>query len=131
MTNDSTQTTFPLDDDPVSPIPNWTSFGGLLPETYTITEAPVADYSLTEIAGATSSDLGTGTATVVLTLDAPSATVPFTNTGEPDIHLVKSVSPTGAVLPGARLTYTLTFSNTGTVATSPDTSRYGRPGRLA
>ena len=116
------QTTLPLDDDADSTIPNnWVMFGGLLPDTYTITEAPVAGYSLTSIAGATSSDLGTGTATVVLTLDAPSATVLFTNTGEPGIHLVKSVSPTGAVLPGTRLTYTLNFTNTGTAATSPDT----------
>lgn len=41
--------------------------------------------------------------------------------GTPALSLHKSVSPTGAVLPGARLTYTLSFSNTGTAATSPDT----------
>jgi uncharacterized repeat protein (TIGR01451 family) len=114
MTSDSTQTPFSLDDDPVSPLLNWTSFLGLLPGTYTITEAAADGYTLTSIDGATSSDLSTRTATVTLTVDMPSATVTFTNTGEPDIHLVKSVSPTGAVLPGARLTYTVTYSNSGT-----------------
>ncbi|RIE06630.1 ice-binding family protein [Candidatus Cryosericum terrychapinii] len=122
MTHDPYQTAFSLDDDPVSPLLNWTLFGGLLPDTYTITEAPAVDYVLTGIAGATSSNLGTRTATVTLTLDTPSAAVTFTNTlGVPDIHLVKSVSPVGAVFPGTRLTYTLSFTNTGTAATSPDT----------
>jgi uncharacterized repeat protein (TIGR01451 family) len=54
-------------------------------------------------------------------LGEATADVVVTDNGVPDIHLVKSVSPTGAVLPGARLTYALAFSNTGTVATSPDT----------
>jgi uncharacterized repeat protein (TIGR01451 family) len=122
MTSDTTQTTFPLDDDPVSPLLNWVSFLGLLPGTYTITEAPAVDYVLTDIGGATSSNLGTRTATVTLTLDSPTATVTFTNRlGVPGIHLVKSVSPMGAVFPGTRLTYTLNFTNNGTAATSPDT----------
>jgi hypothetical protein len=119
MTHDPTQTTFSLDDDADGTLLNWILFGGLLPGTYTITEAAVADYILTGIAGATSSDLGTRTATVTLTLDTPSAIVTFTNTlGVPDIHLVKSVIPTGPVVPGARLSYTLTYSNTGNAPAS-------------
>jgi hypothetical protein len=118
MTHDPTQTTFSLDDDADGTLLNWTLFGGLLPGTYTIVETPVAGYTLTDIAGATSFDLSTRTATVTLTLDAPTATVTFTNTGEPDIHLVKSVLPTGPVVPGARLTYTLTYSNSGTAYAS-------------
>jgi uncharacterized repeat protein (TIGR01451 family) len=55
--------------------------------------------------------LGEATADVVVT----------NKLGVPDIHLVKSVNPTGAVFPGTRLTYTLSFTNTGTAATSPDT----------
>jgi hypothetical protein len=118
MTSDSTQTTFNLDDDADPTLLNWALFGGLLPGTYTITEAPVVDYVLTGIAGATSSDLGTRTATVTLTVNMPSGTVTFTNAlGVPGIHLVKSVNPTGAVFPGTRLTYTLSYSNTGTAGT--------------
>ncbi|MCX6098165.1 MAG: ice-binding family protein [Caldiserica bacterium] len=119
MTHDPYQTAFSLDDDADGTLLNWVLFGGLLPDTYTITEAPAVDYVLTGIAGATSSDLGMRTATVTLTLDTPSAAVTFTNTlGVPDIHLVKSVSPMGAVFPGTRLTYTLTYSNSGTAYAS-------------
>ncbi|MHB8107377.1 MAG: ice-binding family protein [Candidatus Cryosericum sp.] len=122
FTHDVYQTTLPLDDDADATLANWVMFAGLLPNTYTILEAPAADYILTDITGATSSNLGTRTATVTLTLDVPTATVTFTNKlGIPDIHLVKSVSPMGAVFPGTRLTYTLAFTNTGTAATSPDT----------
>ena len=117
MTSDSTQTTFSLDDDADPTLLNWTLFGGLLPGTYTITEAPVEGYTLTGIAGATSFNLGTRTATVALTAGG-AATVTFTNTGESAVSLLKAVSPTGAVLPGARLNYTLIYSNTGTAATS-------------
>ncbi len=122
MTNGSAVSTFSLDDDPVSPLPNSKSYVGLLPGIYSITETPAVDYILTDIAGATSFDLSAGTATITLSVGMPSAIVTFTNRlGVPGIHLVKSVSPTGAVFPGARLTYTLNFTNTGTAATSPDT----------
>jgi hypothetical protein len=111
-------TTFSLDDDADPTLSNTQVFSDLLPGTYTIAEAPVSSYTLTGIAGATSSDLSTRTATITLSVDTPTATVTFTNTGEPDIHLVKSVIPTGPVVPGARLTYTLTYSNSGTAYAS-------------
>ncbi len=122
ITGGNLSESFALDDDADPTLPSVRSFTELSPGTYTITEQAVTGYSLVGIAGATSFNLGTRTATVVLTLDAPLASVTFANTlGVPGIHLVKSVSPMGAVFPGTRLTYTLNFTNTGTASTSHDT----------
>ena len=111
-------TTFSLDDDPADAnLSNTQVFNNVLPGTYTITELPVVGYTLTSITGATSFDLGTRTATVTLAAGG-AATVTFTNTGAPAMSLRKSVNPTGPVFPGARLTYTLNYSNTGTAVTS-------------
>jgi hypothetical protein len=111
--------TFSLDDDADGTLSNTHVFSGL-PGTYTVTEGATTGYTLTN--GTTSSDLYAATVwnlparTATVTLAAwGSPTVTFTNTQDvPDIHLSKSVSPQGAVLPGARLTYTVTYTNSGT-----------------
>src|SRR5450830_1111317 len=73
-------TTFSLvdDTDADSTHLNTQVFNGLLPGTYTVTEAAAEGYTLDSIVGATSLDLPTGIATIELAA-GESATVTFTN----------------------------------------------------
>ena len=90
-------------------VQTWTN---LLPGNYFVTEAAPGAMWTVGLVG--SPALVTGgnqtAATVINTHDAP---------GTPDVHLRKSVSRSGAAVPGTRLTYTLTYSNTGTATSSP------------
>src|SRR5450830_1255367 len=93
-------TTFSLvdDTDADSTHLNTQVFNGLLPGTYTVTEAAAVGYTLTSIVGATSLDLPTGTATITLAA-GESATVTFTNDIIPPapgtITIIKDTVPNG------------------------------------
>jgi hypothetical protein len=89
--------TFSLDDDSDATLSNMQVFTGLSAGTYTVTEGAVAGFSLTSIVGATSSDLGTRTATITLATGG-TATVTFTNTQMGKIIVDKVTDPTSSQL---------------------------------
>jgi len=108
----------------------FTVAGGLyvVPPITITTMGGIGSYSVPVIAGSYTVTEGTLPAgwissdsdmvEIAVLLAGGTSTVEFHNTGAPVMSLRKSVSPTGAVFPGARLTYTLSYSNTGTALTS-------------
>ena len=87
---------FSLDDDADATLPNSTTFSGLMPGSYTVTEGAVAGWALT---GLNCSAGGTGNATTrtaTITLAAgDDVTCTYTNTKLGTITIVKDALPDG------------------------------------
>jgi plastocyanin len=94
-------TSFQLDDDSDPALPDLLTFGNLVPGTYTITEAALGGWKLTELAFSedkltnSTSDIPNGVATIVVD-PGETVTVTFTNTKLSSITVVKDAIPDDA-----------------------------------
>ena len=83
-----------MDDDADATLPNTTTFTGLLPGTFSVTEGVVAGWALTglDCSAGGSGDTGTRTATINLAAGA-NVTCTYTNTKSGSITIVKDAVP--------------------------------------